>query len=100
MKTKLLCIFTALGLLSSCNDATPDSISASNQANLSGEGEFIGTLKDGRKIVRHTITTFGNTRHYVYVVSDGSSVSSNYQEDKSGVKTTVVIDGKNYIEKP
>jgi len=84
-----------------CAGCSPDTAQTQsiNKSILSGEGVFIGALPDGRSVNRYDIDRgTGNPEHYVYVVSDNSSLSINYHESKSN-KTIVVIDGKEFIEK-
>ncbi len=99
MKHLLLLALSVLAL-TACDD--PAIVNATNKTQLSGDGEEIGTLKDGRKVVRFAVDRVNERTHYVYVVSDGSSVTENHSTGGKHPKTetTVVIDGKEYIEKP
>lgn len=96
----VILVFTTPFMIVACDD--PATVSATNKVNLSGDGEEIGTLKDGRKVVRFAVERPNDHTHYVYVVSDGSSVTENHLEGGKHKtnKATVVIDGKEYIEKP
>ena len=89
MKSILVTLFATL-LTVACDDS--DAVSHSNQVNLSGDGELIGVLKDGRKVHRYAVKRVNESTHYIYVVPSGGSVTENYWEAKQS-KTTAVIDG-------
>ena len=80
----------SLLLLAGCGGYDRD---AKNQAELSGKGQYVGTLPDGREVTRYEIEHPGEN-HFIYVVS--GSVSTNHEvktDDTSRVYTEVVIDG-------
>ena len=80
-------------LLAGCGGSDSPEIVAKNEATLSGKGQHIGTLPDGRDVTRYEIERTGEN-HFIYVVA--GSVSTNHEvktDDTSRVYTEVVIDG-------
>jgi hypothetical protein len=99
---KLFVMF-AFGLCLGCggsNSQILSKIAHDNASELSGGGEDIGTLTDGRKIVRYEVKRFkseavikGVDTHYVYVVDGSVSVNSEVPVGKGvELKTTCFID--------
>jgi hypothetical protein len=73
MKKLIICLFLFVG----CQTPNSTEVVNSNQATLSSDGEFVGTLKDGRKLIRYRIDRGSILHdHWVYVVE--GSISINY----------------------
>lgn len=83
-----------------CVGPRDPSVVSQNKTTLSAAGEYVGTLPDGRKIVRYEIEMGSNIHnHWVYIVDDSESISVNRvdQHGKNARPTTdVIIDGKRY----
>lgn len=82
-------------------DRNHPSIVAINQQTLSGKGEEVGVLPDGRKIVRYGLHMGTNHHpHWVYVVDNVFTHNSEISQGKTTVnQTEVVINGVTYIPK-
>lgn len=76
----------------------PKKVAELNEEHLAGEGEYIGTLPDGRKIVRYYIYRHNyRTPHTLYVVDGVSSITVNrVQQNGKSIenRTEVYIDSK------
>ena len=76
MKKFILLLLMLVGGCTKYNDPT---VMANNKARLSQNGEYVGTLPDGRKVVRYCIEmgdAIGN--HWIYV-TEGSTTSISTQ---------------------
>lgn len=85
-----LCLFLFVG----CVEPNDPSVVNLNKNSLSGDGEFVGTFKDGRKLIRYEINRGSQHNHWVYIV-DGS-ISVNYLvnrgKNNTSNETIVLID--------
>lgn len=88
--------------LAGCTDYTDPTIVTQNKTTLSGTGFPVGTLPDGRKVIRYEIEMGSNRHnHWIYIVDDGKtpsiSVNNTVQNGKAtGLQTYIVIDGVKY----
>ena len=102
MKHVKLILAISILALAGCAGPRDPEVKAVNQKNLAGQGDYIGTLPDGRVIRCYAIDRGYSYPHYVYVVSDGSSVSLNKTEmaGKNNYynRTIVTIAGKKFVE--
>lgn len=100
---KYLLLIPILIALAGCGKVSDPEVRAANKENLSTEGFYIGTLPDGRTVKYYYIDRgSGNYPHFIYVVSDNSSTSTNFTQSAGKTsfnQTIVVINGKEYVEK-
>lgn len=94
---KITCLF--LLILIGCGpDRNSPEVILLNKNVLSGPGEEVGILQDGRKIVRYEIEMGANTRnHFVYITNDVITV--NHVESHGKVShnhVEVFIDNQKY----
>lgn len=96
--------FVILAMLSiGCDIKYPDhpKVVAYNKQVLSNNGDEIGTLPDGRKVIRYEISRGDYHSHTIYVVSDTMTVTTNRLErnGKTSFNRTesVIIDGVKYL---
>jgi hypothetical protein len=83
------------------NSHSPE-IKQKNEATFSSGGELVGKLPDGRFISRYEIESATSHNHWVYVISDNSSVSVNYPIRVGKLthnEAMVIINGKEYVER-
>lgn len=84
------------GCITSPNDPT---VIALNKQRLSGNGEVVGDLPDGRVVTRYEIDRGTDPSHFIYVIADQPTVTINHSErhGKTTVnRTSVIIDGVRY----
>jgi len=97
MKFFILCLCLALV---GCADRNDASVVATNKATLSGNGETVGTLPDGRVITRYRIDMGsgpGSHDHWVYVTNGSISINRNEQSGKTTYnEVQVILDGQRY----
>lgn len=96
--------YTALAVcfifLVGCESSKSPNVVNKNVATLKDQGEKIGTLPDGRSIYRYEIKRGAlDSSHWIYVVSDGSSVTNNSHVNKAN-HVEVLIDGVKYTPLP
>lgn len=104
MKLKFILPILPIIALSGCTDINDPEVQANNKSELASGGTYVGTLPDGRIITSYRIDR-GNGdyhAHYIYTISDNSSVTVNHAVPAG--KTTqnaveVYINGKTYVEK-
>lgn len=94
---KISCLF--LIIIIGCGpDRNDPEIISLNQNTLSGPGEEVGTVQDGRKIIRYEIEMGANVRnHFVYMIDDVVTVNhveSHGKVDHNHVE--VFIDNQKY----
>lgn len=86
-----------------CTPYDAPEVRSLNKDRLSQDGEYIGTLKDGRVISRYWINNGDDMHtHFIYIISDKSSITVNtrIQVGKTSHNEAVmVINGKEYVEK-
>jgi hypothetical protein len=103
LELDVLCLAVILAImLPGCDGPNDPGVTTVNEATLKTQGDKIGTLPDGRSIYRYEVKRGGGcSPHWLYVVSDGSSVTNNHHSNKAN-RVEVFIDGKKYIlaEKP
>jgi hypothetical protein len=92
MKKLIVCLFLFVG----CSEPKIEpSMIDLNKKSLSSDGEFVGTLKDGRKLIRYEIS-MGKYKHthWVYVVDGSTSVNYlvNRGKNNTSNETMVFID--------
>ncbi|RTK95554.1 MAG: hypothetical protein EKK64_06945 [Neisseriaceae bacterium] len=98
----VMIFLSILFLLFGCEGRNDPSVIKQNEETLSGEGEYVGILPDGRKVSRYPIET-GYRNHFLYLVEDSDTVTIN--RSVSSGKTTVnivevIIDGKKFKTVP
>ncbi len=90
----ILCCFIV-----GCETKDSPEVKARNKETLSKEGEYIGSLPDGRSICRYEIDNGASPNHWVYVVyaSDAvrETITVNRHENKAN-RVEVLIDGVKY----
>jgi len=93
MKKLIVCLFLFVGSIG-CTDPLDPIVVDLNKKSLSGDGEFIGTFKDGRKLIRYEIDRGSQHNHWVYVVDGSTSVNYLVNRGKNNVsnETMVFID--------
>jgi len=80
-----------IGILLLCGCAGPrdPGILASNRTILSGPGEDVGTLPDGRKIVRYELDIgyegVNRRSHWLYVTEDSTTINRTEKVGKADV---------------
>lgn len=84
-------------LVFTCGCRTSEEMDASNKSILSGEGEDVGMLPDGRHVTRYKLECMGTSSHYIYVVPDTGSVSTNRHVPKTEKRVEVIINGEKYV---
>lgn len=95
---KFLALIALLPLVG-CTDSTSPEVVDVNARTLSGNGTHIGTLPDGRNIVRYNISRGSSYEHYVYVVNGSTTVTTRVSAGKSSrPQVTVLIDGETYAK--
>lgn len=69
-----------------------------NKTTLAGSGEYIGTLPDGRKIVRYKLDMGSNIHdHWIYVTEGSITINRTESHGKSSSNhVDVIIDGVKY----
>lgn len=80
-----------------CTRYNDPSVMARNATAISGEGEYIGALPDGRKIHRYCIDMGDSHDHWLYVTNGSITIN---RDEKNGKHTNnhvdVIIDGVHY----
>jgi hypothetical protein len=75
---------------------------AYNKQHLSGEGDEIGTLPDGRKVIRYELSRGDYPSHTIYIVDATNTVTVNRPE-KSGknyinrAEAVIIINGVRFV---
>lgn len=90
-----VCLFCLVG----CEDQNSPEVVEANKLALSQEGFLIGTLPDGREVRQYRIDRGQSDDHFIYVVKDGDSVTTNRSESRGKTsvnRTEVFINGKKY----
>lgn len=94
------CFVIAISLfaISGCTVHNDPAIMSSNKSVLAGNGEEVGTLPDGRKLVRYRLAMGSNIHdHWVYVVGNTITINRTESHGKtSSNHVDVIIDGVNY----
>lgn len=73
---------------------TDPKVKLQNKSMLASEGEYIGTLPDGRKVVRYGISMGSHSSHWIYVAGDSATVNRSERQGKTTVnRVEVFIDG-------
>lgn len=81
-----------------CTAHNDPAVMATNATTLSGAGEPVGTLPDGRRIVRYRLEMGSNTKdHWVYITDNTITIN---REERHGKHTNnhvdVIVDGVHY----
>lgn len=86
-------IIVSCFLIFSACDSTekPFNIIEENKQSLVGDGEFVGTLKDGRKLIRYKIINNRANSHWVYVIDGSISVNYNIHSGKNNTRNETVV---------
>ena len=96
----LLGLVAAVGLftISGCTPHNDPAIMSSNKSVLAGNGEEVGVLPDGRKLVRYRLSMGSNIRyHWVYIVDNTITINRTESHCKtSSNHVDVIIDGVTY----
>lgn len=80
-----------------CVQPNDPTVMSNNKATLAGDGEEIGTLPDGRKLVRYRLQMGSQNDHWVYVTNNTITINHTEQHGKtSSNHTEVIIDGVIY----
>lgn len=101
-KMKKLLAFCMIGfafcIIVGCTQHNDPTVMATNKAILGTSGEYVGTLPDGRKIVRYRLEMGDNIHdHWVYVTE--GSITINRTENHGKTRSNhvdVIIDGVKY----
>ena len=65
-----------------------------NNSTLSGDGELVGTFKDGRELRRYEIYRSGTHNHFVYIVDNVVTINRTVNQGKTNShKVDVFING-------
>jgi uncharacterized protein YceK len=101
MKLKIILSLAVVALLSGCGPSRTE-VPGINERDLARPGERVGTLPDGREVKRWEVySPSGNYVHYIYVVENATSISTNRLESqgKTQVNKTdvVIVNGKEYV---
>ena len=85
-------ILIPVGILVWITADDPAEIQKMNHKTFSSQGEYIETLPDGRKIFRYELKIPDRNSHFIYVVPNSVTTSTNYdvQSGKSSYNQTVV----------
>lgn len=96
MKKLILCL-TLCSLLG-CTAHNDPTVMATNKTTLAGSGEYVGTLPDGRKIVRYQLEMGSNIHnHWIYVTDGSITINRTETHGKSSSNhVDVIIDGVKY----
>lgn len=73
---------------------------ALNKQRLSGIGEDVGTLPDGRVVYRYEIDRGSDPSHFVYMIVNQPTITMNTSEKHGKVtvnRSVVIIDGVKYV---
>lgn len=94
---KLLIAFCLIGL-AGCTQYNDPTVMATNKATLETSGEYVGTLPDGRRIVRYRLEMGDNIHdHWVYVTEGSITINRTENHGKtSSNHVDVIIDGVKY----
>lgn len=102
-------ILMILSLSVGCGEISRNhpTVLAENQQTLSGKGEEVGVLPDGRKVVRyrldmgkHEIIPTERNPHWVYVVDNVVTLNHEVSQGKTTAnQTEVIINGVTYTPK-
>ena len=94
---KFLALLALLPLVG-CTDSTSPEVVAVNAQTLSGDGTYMGTLPDGRNVVRYIISRGdAGYDHYVYVTNGSTTVNTRVPAGKTTrPQVTVLINGECY----
>lgn len=75
-----------------CTFRNDPQIISLNKNNLSGHGEYIGTLPDGRKVNRYEIEMgSGVPNHWLYVTDGSITVNRTVRQGKTSVNQVDII---------
>lgn len=97
MRWFILCSVMLIGCQTAYNDPV---VVEQNRITLSGVGESVGTLPDGRKVVRYEIEMGSNLNHWIYVAENTITVNHTETHGKTTANhTEVIIDGKVFVPK-
>lgn len=95
MKKLVLCLI--LCSLFGCTAHNDPTVMAINKTTLAGSGEYVGTLPDGRKIVRYQIDMGDTHDHWIYVTDGSIAINRTETHGKSSSNhVDVIIDGVKY----
>jgi hypothetical protein len=94
---KLFLILFCL-LIAGCGTPHNDpAIMAQNRVTLSGKGEQVGTLPDGREIRRYYINMGKLHDHWIYVTNDTITINRTISQGKTTFNhVSVIINGIEY----
>lgn len=88
---KLLTVIIFIILLCGCTGPDDPLVLQKNIDTLKGEGQYIGTLKDGRKVIRFKIDRGNNHDHYIYVIdrsiTTNAAITINQGKQTSTINT-------------
>ncbi len=95
---KLLFGLLLLMCVVGCTEPNDPAVMAENKTRLAGPGIEVGTLPDGRKIVRYQINMgSGTSDHWIYVTTGSITINREEQHDDSReTHVEVIIDGVHY----
>lgn len=86
-------------LIMGCAGPHDPSVIAGNKQTIAAGGEYMGTLPDGREVMRIQINRGGGVYHYLYIVDDSVSLNRTEQHGKASIdRVEVLINGKRYTE--
>lgn len=88
----------SLLVLMGCNTRYDDpTVVAINQHRLAGQGDTVGTLPDGRKVIRYPIDMGTAHSHWIYVVDNTITVNRTESHGKTTSNhVDVIINGVTY----
>ena len=87
-----------IGCVTKPNDPV---VVAYNKQVLSSTGDTVGTLPDGRNVIRYELSRGSNPSHWIYVVDDTTTITTNrtVQQGKTSYQAVeaVIVDGARYV---
>jgi major membrane immunogen (membrane-anchored lipoprotein) len=91
-------VLISLCLLSGCSQYNSPEVMSKNRLTLSGPGETVGTLPDGRRVSRYEIDMGADMHdHWIYVVDGSITKNVTVSNGKSSSNTVeVMVDGVKY----
>lgn len=80
-----------------CTGPDHPAVLQKNINTLKGDGHYIGTLKDGRKVIRFEIERGDNHSHYIYLIDKSITINS-ARTVNQGKHTTTINDVQAELE--
>jgi len=95
---KKLSILCFVALFIGCTPHNDPTIMSNNKAVLAGDGETVGTLPDGRRVVRYRLDMGSEIKdHWVYVVDNTITINRTELHGKiSSNHVDVIVNGVTY----